>query len=304
MKERTKFKKLLLPKNLNLTEKNASYSIKEFVRQININNPKLKRIEAILHGNFQSMQAGSGLDFNEIREYKMGDDLRRISWNATAKTNSLQTKEYFGEKEIRSYFLVDISNSMFCGNKPECLIQLFVFLLNLSIGFSEKVGGVFFTSEIKFHFPPREATSQANIIFQTYLNFFNNLKDKLSTATTITNISGALDFTKRYFPKKGIVFLISDFINFTNWEKQMFETSHFQSIYSFQISDLLDIKLPKSGYVTIIDPETNEKCTVNTDSKIVQETYINTMNQNQTKLVAFLSSLGVNHIVIEKSDFA
>src|SRR3989338_8673711 len=207
MKEQMKYKDWLSPeKSCRITvNRDSTYGLKDFLRQINLNKDKLKKIEALLVGAFRSNKFGSGFDFNEIREYKMGDDLRHISWNATAKTGSLQTKEYFTEKEIRSYFLVDISSSMLCGNKLEALVKLLAFLLNLSSTFSEKTGGVFFSDDIKHHFPVMEANTQANVIFQTFINFIDNLNDKIPTSRVNTNLSKALGFTKKYFCKKGLI---------------------------------------------------------------------------------------------------
>ena len=301
-----KYKNLSLPRNLNLTEENISYSLKDFLRQINLNKDKLKKIEALLHGVFQSNKFGSGFDFNEIREYKIGDDLRHISWNATAKTGTLQTKEYLAEKEIYSYFLIDISNSMFCGNKPEPFIKLFAFLLNMTVSFSERVGGVFFSDEIKYIFPLSHTRSQINFMFETLLGVLDNAGEenkKKSSVQTVTNFSSALDFAKRSFLKKGMIFIISDFINISNWEKPIFETSQKQNIYLFQIYDLLDFTLPQKGYITLIDPETKQRCTVNTDSRIIQENYHDLMLEKQKRLKMFLESIGTHHLLIEKTDF-
>ena len=115
--------------------------------------------------------------------------------------------------------------------------------------------------------------------------------------------SSALDFAKRSFSKKGMIFIISDFINISNWEKPIFETSQKQNIYLFQIYDLLDFNLPKKGYIALIDPETKQRCTVNTDSKIVQENYHNLMLEKQKRLKIFLESIGTHHLLIEKKDF-
>ena len=292
-----KYKNLSLPEN--------SCKLKDFLRQINLNKDKLKKIEALLYGSFQSNRFGNGFDFNEIREYKMGDDLRHISWNATAKTGTLQTKEYFAEKEIYSYFLIDISNSMFCGNKPEPFIKLFAFLLNTAMNFSEKIGGVFFSNEIKYIFPLSYIHSQTNLMFETLFNVLNSLQEnkKNLAVQTVTNFSSALDFAKRSFTKKGIFFIISDFINITSWEKSVFETSQKQNIYLFQIYDPLDFSLPQKGYTTLIDPETKQRCTVNTDSKTIQQNYHNLMLEKQKRLKMFLESIGTHHLLIEKRDF-
>ena len=203
-----KSKSWLLPKNLNLTEHETKrqYNLKDFLKQIDLSKAKFKKIKGLLHGAFQSNRTGSGFNFNEIREYKIGDDLRHISWSATAKTNNLQTKEYFTEKEIRSYFLIDISYSMFCGNKAELFINLLAFLLNLTSNFSEKIGGLFFTDDIRYNFPLSYAHSQANIMFQTVIDFFNNIGNQqksINTNVQHTNILKALEFTKKYFTKNG-----------------------------------------------------------------------------------------------------
>lgn len=288
-------------KNLNLThgEFKNQYSLKDFIRQIDPHNAKLKKIEALLSGHFKSFTSGEGFDFNEIREYKIGDDLRHISWNTTAKTGNLHTKEYFSEKEIRTFFLLDISNSMFCGNKLEAFSKLFAFLLNLSCNFSEKIGGLFFSNEIKYYFPLNQSYSQANIMFQTFLNFIHNLNNDITTTSSSTNLNKALEFTKRCFCKKGLIYIISDFINLSQWEKVIYQTSRNQNIYLFQIYDPLDFYLPKAGYVTIIDPETNKRCVVNTDNKTIQQAYSNNMNKNQNDLKLFLQNIEVHHIVIE-----
>ena len=100
-----------------------------------------------------------------------------------------------------------------------------------------------------------------------------------------------------------MIFVISDFINISNWEKSIFETSQKQNIYLFQIYDPLDFSLPQKGYITLIDPESKQRCTVNTDSKIVQENYHNLMLEKQKRLKIFLESIGTHHLLIEKRDF-
>ena len=281
----------------------TEYSLKDFLRQINSENPRLKKINALLCGSFRSSKMGIGFDFNEIREYKIGDDLRHISWSTTAKTGVLHTKEYYAEKEITVFFLIDISNSMFCGNKLEPFINLVAYLLNLCSSFSEKIGGLFFDSDIRGHFPVSIGKSQSNLMFQSLMHVYNSLSNKAVMSADYTNLAHALDLTKRYFLKKGLIFLISDFVNLTNWEKNIYEIAKNQNLYSFQIYDPLDFILPKSGYITLVDPETKKLCTVNTDSKILQEVYKTLVIQKQDKLNKYLKSIGVNHFVVDISDF-
>lgn len=299
-----KSKNSLSQKNLNLTKEyiKSTSTLKDFFRLIDPNKAKLKKIEALLHGSFKSSFVGPGFDFNEIREYRMGDDLRHIDWNATAKTRTLQVKEYFSEREIRSYFLIDISNSMFCGNKLEPFIKLVSFLLTISCTFSERIGGVLFSNEIKYYFPLKEANFQANVIFKTLYSLIENWNTKILPFTN-TDIVKALEFTKRNFLKKGVIFLISDFINLSNWQKFAYELSLKQNIYSFQVFDLVDFNLPKGGYIPLIDPETNQRSFVNTDSKLVQQKYYYLMKEKQDNLNHFLKTISVSHFVIDKNDF-
>ena len=302
-----KYKKWLLPKNSGHDTTNAPkkehYSLKEFLRQIDLKPEKLKKIYGFLQGNFTSNLAGTGFDFNEVREYKIGDDLRHISWASTARTGTLHTKEYFAEKELSSFFLVDISTSMFCGNKTKPLLKLLAILLNLSCSFSEKIGGILFSDEIKYYFPLKESLSQANILFHTLFNYYSSLKKENLSNPSVTNISKPLELTYKAFSRKGIIFLISDFINLSHWEKIIFETSKKQNVYSFQIYDPLDFSLPKSGYISLLDPESKQNIIVNTDSKIIQENYLSLMNKKQEDLKSFLKKSGINHLLIEKKDF-
>ena len=296
-----KFKKSSSQENLTLTKQH--YTLKEFLRHIDPSKKKLKKIEALFAGYFKSLQAGTGFDFNEIRDYKMGDDLRHISWKATAKTGELHTKEYFAEKEIRAYFLVDVSPSMFCGNKIDPFINLLAFLLNKSQYFCEKIGGVYFSDDIQYLFPVANVHSQSNIMFNTFFDFYNKLKDKIPLKPIKTDLSKGINFAKQFFQKKGIVFIISDFINLINWEKSLFNLSQKQNIYSFQIFDPVDFKLAKRGYMTLIDPETKEKFIVNTDSDFILKTYEAFTKEKQNKLNNFLNTVGIKHLIIEKGDF-
>lgn len=300
-----KYKSSLSQKNLSSADKSFSknYSLKDFIRQINLHNPKLKKIEALLHGRFESINKGDGFNFNEIREYKLGDDLRNISWTTTAKTGILHIKEYLSEKEIKTYFIADISNSMFCGNKLNIFIQLFAFLLNTSLVFSEKIGGLFFSRDVRYFFPLMHSANQANIIFQTLLNHIDNKLTSQSNQPELTNISGALDFSKRYFRKKGLIILISDFINLNKWEKTLYEMTQKYNIYSFQVYDKVDYFLPRSGYVSIIDPETQNRLIVNTDNELIQKAYENEMKTRNESLKLFLNNLNIHHAIIGNEYF-
>lgn len=295
-----KYKKLFLQKSLSLIKHDdkGHFTLKDFLREINLNPKKIQDIEGALSGAFKSKLTGSGFDFNEIREYRIGDDLRHISWNATAKTGILHTKEYFAEKELHSYFLVDISSSMLCGNKLETFIQTFAFLLNLTCNFSEKIGGIFFADDIKYNFPFSGAVTQANLMFDSLIKF----RQDYLTASCRTDYLKPVDFTKRYFLKKGFVFIISDLINAVLFKEKFFEISQKQNVYFFQIYDSLDFDLPSKGYVTFFDPETRKIFTVNTDNQSVKKKYNNYMKQQQDELCNFIKSVGGYHFLIERRD--
>lgn len=291
--------------NYLITEKETKkqYSLKEFLRQIDLNKQKLKKIESLLYGTFQSYKYGGGFDFNEIREYKIGDDLRHISWSTTAKTGTLHTKEYFTEKEIRTFFLIDVSTSMFCGNKLGTFIKTVAFLLNLSCQFSEKIGGLFFTNEITSHFGLSQSNYEANLIFNSLIHITSNLTKEIPLKSTFTDLNKALDFSNNYFHKKGLLLIISDFTNIKGWEKTIYNTAKKHIIYSFQIFDPVDFNIPLSGYLTLFDPETKKRIFVNTDNILIKDKYKNIIIEKQQYLTSFFHKIGAHHFVIEKADF-
>lgn len=300
-----KSKKSFSQKNLTYInqEINSNSALANFIRQLNLNSPKFKKIESILHGAFQSTLYGSGFDFNEIREYKIGDDLRHISWKATARTGNLQTKEYLAEKEIRAYFLVDISNSMFCGNKIDPFIKLYAYLLTSMKRYCEKIGGIYFSDDIKYNFTQAETSSQGNIMFQTLFNYYRNLDKKSLSEPSYTNLTKAITFTKEFFKKRGFIFIISDFLNLQNWEKQIFNLSQHQNIFLFQIYDPLDFEISNVGYISMIDPETNKRIVVNTDNNKIIESYKRLMKEKQEKINALLKQVSAKHVTVSKDDF-
>ncbi len=279
------------------------YSLRDFLRNIDLNSKNFKKIESAISGHFKSTLSGPGFDFNEIREYKPGDDLRHISWSNTAKTGRLHSKEFFSEREFQSVFLIDISNSMFCGNKFNTFIKTVAGVLKIASSFSDKLGSVFFSDDIKYHFPLLNSKSQMNIIFESLVDYYFNLDSKVSNLRQNTNIFNALEFSKQYFSKKSIIFIISDFINLYNFEKILFETASKQNVYLFQMYDELDYKLPNLGYVNIIDPETKEYCTVNTDSKLIQKEYFKLMSSNNDKLSNLFKLSGAKHFLINEGYF-
>lgn len=300
-----KFKDLLFQENSNLTSNYFSEinPLNNIIKNLDINKSKLKKIEALFSGQFQSFVNGIGFDFNEIREYKIGDDLRHISWSTTAKTGKLHTKEFNTEKEARVFFIVDISNSMFFGNKLEPFIKIFAYLLSSLQKYSEKMGGVFFANDIKYYFPHLEAYSQSNIMFQSLIKYYLDLEKNIFKKESSSNFSKAIDFTKQFIKKKGIVIVISDLLNIKDWEKSFFNLSKTHNVYLFQIYDSIDFEIQKMGYITLIDPETNEKFIVNTDSDSILENYKNSMKEKQEEVNHFFRLSEAKHILIEKYDF-
>lgn len=303
-----KYKKLFLQKNLDLNNpaKTTVYTLKDFLRGITLNPEKFKSIESALSGILKSKNSGTGFDFHEIREYIPGDDLRHISWTTTARTGNLHTKEYYPEKETYSYFLLDVSNSMLCGNKLKTLLNTFAFLLNLASVFSEKIGGIFFADEIKYSFPFSASSTQANLMFDTLIKSVDSSSNKNSETPYLngTDFSKPLDFVKRYFSRKGFLFIISDLLFSSSFEEKIFEATQKQNVYFFQIYDPIDFNLPPSGYVTFIDPENNQRFTVNTDNNLIRGNYNSYMLDNQKRIGSFMRTIGAHHLTIEKGDYS
>jgi uncharacterized protein (DUF58 family) len=242
---------------------------KELMRQVGqIRVITNRLVDEHLSGEYHSVFRGQGIEFDEVREYIPGDDVRTIDWNVTARTGHPYIKRFSEERELTIMFLVDVSGSQSFGStqrtKVETAAQLTALLALSAIKNQDNVGLILFSDRIEKSLPPRKGRLAAMRI----------VREVLATDATSrgTDIAAALRFLGSVQKRKAVVFLISDFQD-QGFEQQLRVASRRHDLICCPISDPRENELPSLGLIELQDAETGELVLVDTSSAAVRNTY-------------------------------
>jgi len=265
------------------------------VRQIEIRTRGL--VNEVFSGEYHSVFKGRGMEFSEVREYNIGDDIRSIDWNVTARFGHPYIKIFEEERELTVMLLVDMSGSLFFGSvektKQQVAAELSSILAFSALKNNDKVGLILFTDRIEKFVPPRKGKSHALRIIREVLSF--------EPQGNQTNIKQALEYFNHTIKKKAIVFLISDFLDM-GFEKILRIVGKKHDLIGMVLQDPREKIMIDAGLVKFRDAETGEIRYLDTGDKAVRQSII-----EENKLLAdyqrqlFVSSR-LDSIKIETSD--
>ncbi len=236
------------------------------VRKIEIKTRGLSK--HIFSGEYHSAFKGRGMAFNEVREYQVGDDIRNIDWNVTARYNSPYVKIFEEERELTVFLLVDISGSQFFGTKSQfkselitelCAVITFSAILN-----NDKIGILFFSDKIEKFIPPKKGKGHA-------LRIIRELIEMQSTGRG-TDIAGALKYLNNVLKKRAIVFLLSDFLD-DKFDEPLRIASRKHDTIAIQVYDQFEQNLPDAGLIQFKDAESGEIKWLDTSNKKLRQNY-------------------------------
>ena len=254
-----------------------------------------KAVNDVLAGEYHSVFKGQGMEFDEVRAYQPGDDIRTIDWNVTARTGQPYVKRYVEEREITVFFLVDLSRSGNFGSlekfKNEIAAEFCALLAFSAIKNNDKVGLIVFTDTIQLFIPPAKGTSHVLRLIRELL-FFEPGKRRKKTGT---DIASALDYLGRVLHKRGVVFLVSDFLD-QNFEKPLRVLARRHDLIAVTVSDPRELALPDVGLLEIQDAETDETVVIDTGSKTVRSRYKRLAEEKNTALSNLFRATGIDHI--------
>ena len=231
-----------------------------------------KAVNDVLAGEYHSVFKGQGMEFDEVRAYQPGDDIKTIDWNVTARTGLPYVKRYVEEREITVFFLVDLSASGFFGSleklKNEIAAEFCALLAFSAIKNNDKVGLIVFTDTIELFIPPAKGTSHVLRLIRELL-FFGPGKKRVRAGT---DIALALDYLGRVLHKRGVVFLVSDFLD-QDFEKTLGVLARRHDLIAVTVADPRECALPDVGLMEIQDAETGAQVLVDTGDKEVRRRY-------------------------------
>ena len=248
-------------------------------------------VEEHLSGEYHSVFKGHGIEFDEVRDYVPGDDIRSIDWNVTARMGHPFVKRFCEERELTILFLVDISGSQRFGSgnrsKAETAAELTCLLALSAIKNQDKVGLICFSDQIELSIPPRKGRTAVMRI----------VREVLATEETHrgTDIEGALRFLNSVQKRRAIVFLVSDFLA-DGYEKALRVAAKRHDVICCPITDPREEQLPNVGLIEIEDAETGALMLMDTGSAQTRAAFQARAAKEREELASRLKRLKVDRI--------
>ncbi|WP_041277573.1 DUF58 domain-containing protein [Desulfotalea psychrophila] len=274
-------------------EKEITRNILKKVRQIEIRTNRL--VNDSLAGNYHSVFKGRGMNFDEVREYVPGDDIRSIDWNVTARTGVAHIKKFSEERELTIMLMIDISKSGDFGSgessKREMIAELASVLAFSAIKNNDKVGLILFTDEIELYIPAKKGRSHILRVIQEILFF--------KAKGVRTNLQTPLNFINSVCKKKCVVFLLSDFSltstdDISTLQPSLKIANKYHDLIAILISDPNERQLPNLGWICLEDAETGEQIEIDSSNPRVREEYNNLILARLRSIQQSIRSSGID----------
>jgi uncharacterized protein (DUF58 family) len=261
------------------------------IRQIQIVSSRM--VSASFAGQYESVFKGRGMQFDEVREYMPGDDVRTIDWNVTARAGKPFIKRYVEEREMTVMLLVDLSASGRFGTagrlKNELAAEFCAVLAFAAIRSNDKVGLILFTDRIEHFVPPGKGTSHVLRLIRELLHF--KITDRK------TDIPQALDYLCRVIRKSATVFLVSDFLA-ADFERKLSLVNRRHDVIAVTVQDPAEVSMPRAGLIEFRDSETGAVKLIDSSSAAFQKVYRQRADQHAARLAQAFRSMNVDNIVI------
>ena len=250
-------------------------------------------IDAAFSGQYRSVFKGRGMNFEEVREYQPGDEVRAIDWNVTARMGDAFIKKFTEERELTVMLIVDVSASGEFGSvnlsKRELAAEVACLFAFSAIRNSDKVGCILFSDHVELFIPPAKGRGHALRIIREIL--FHEPKGRG------TDIACALEAANRVLHRRAVVFLLSDF-QAPDFSKPLAISSRRHDLVAIPIVDPRELELPDVGRVVLEDAETGERFVVNTSNRSNRVHFADAAADFQAELPKQFRRLGVDSIAL------
>ena len=256
-------------------------------------------IDDQLSGDYHSTFKGQGVEFDEVRPYVAGDDVRSIDWNVTARTGVPFIKRFSEERELTVMFLVDVSGSQSYGSvgrsKAELAAEVSSLLALTAIRNQDKIGLVLFSDRIVKYIPPRKGR-------QSVMRLVREVLAAEDDATGGTDLVGALRFLNGVQKRRAVVFLVSDFLQSRErageYEKLLRVVARRHDVVCIPVSDPAEAELPNVGLAELEDPETGELVLVDTSDRAVREQFAAVAKEDVAQRDRFFARSGIDNVPV------
>ena len=261
------------------------------IRRIEISTNRL--VNNIFAGEYESAFKGKGMEFDEVREYQHGDEVRTIEWNVTAKMGHPFVKKFVEERELIIMLLVDVSSSTEFGThqqkKSEIIAEISALLAFAAIKNNDKVGLICFTDQVELFIPPRKGKKHVLRLIRDILYF--------ESKRTATDLKTVLSFLERIQKRKSVVFLISDFRD-DDYEKPLQRINPRHDLIAIVVADRRETEFPDVGLIELEDTETGDIILFDSSSAKTRQYYQEKNLDEITKRQKFFLKNKIDNIAI------
>lgn len=261
------------------------------VRKIEIKTRGLSN--HVFSGSYNSAFKGRGMAFSEVREYQVGDEIRTIDWNVTARLNHPYVKVFDEEREQTVMLLMDVSGSEYFGTirqqKQELATELCAVLAFSAIQNNDKVGVIFFSDKIEKFIPPKKGRSHILMIIRELIDFTPENKG--------TDVAQALRYFTRVIKKRCTAFVISDFMS-SSFEDELKIANKKHDLIAVQLFDRHEEVMPDLGIIPVEDEESGGLYWVDTGKKKIRDAFATAAAARNRELSELFKKSGVDFIKI------
>jgi uncharacterized protein (DUF58 family) len=259
------------------------------IRRLELRTRRL--VESSFAGQYQSVFKGRGMNFEEVRPYSPGDEIRAIDWNVTARTGEPYIKKFTEEREMTVMIVLDVSASGNFGSvhesKRELAAEVAAILAFSAIHNNDKVGLLLFSDRVELFIPPKKGRHHILRLIREMLYFDPKGRG--------TDLAGALEYMNKLITRRAVVFVISDFFT-GDFTRPLTVSARRHDMVALPIVDPAEEELPDVGVILLEDPETGEQIEVDTSRRAISRNYANLSALRTKELASMFGSRGIDMV--------
>jgi uncharacterized protein (DUF58 family) len=259
----------------------------------------LRRLDGLLHGNYQTVFRGFGLDLADLREYQYYDDVRYIDWNVTARLQTPYVRVYNEDREVMAWFLLDLSPSVDFGarvKKRSVSTEFVTVLARVLTRHGNRVGALFYGDSVDTVIPARSGRRHALHILHRILS------RPEPPRSAPTNLGDFLQSALRVMQRRSLVFVVSDFISTPGWAKPLAHLARRHEVIAVRLYDPLEMELPDLGMIMMRDAETGEQVFVDTHDRTFRKRFAVLAERREQELRSAFTQAGVDALELSTDD--
>ncbi|MGC1172593.1 DUF58 domain-containing protein [Polaromonas sp.] len=252
----------------------------------------LRRLDGLLQGDYRTLMRGTGMDLADLREYQHHDDVRHIDWNVTARLQSPHVRVFTEDREMASWFLLDLSPSVDFGSgsqrKSQVSSEFVAVLARVLTRHGNRVGAMLYGTGVDTVLPARGGRAHV-------LRLLHTMQARPEpTGTAPTRLDDLLRSAAQFLRRRSTVFVVSDFISEPGWEKTLGQLAQRHEVVAVRLLDPLELELPDLGLIPIRDAETGEQLLVDTHDAGFRKRFARIAAQREADLRQALAQAGVD----------